>query len=472
MLKYIGNIKTTALMLLLAAAFTACSSDVAEDPIGPSTGNKVKVNLTIGVQPAHNATRAATEEVGTDNENMFSWFVIAVKGGKVAAIWDNTTKGNANLQDVTEDQIKNVELETGNYDFYSFANISRSDITALRDLTVGATMSDLSQATFSVNGNGFDIINHIPMSNKETINITATGESHELHVVRMLAKVTLELKNETESEMKVSSATLSDITPNTNGNIFLLPQTGNSTTTVNLPQGVQAANYTRDFADEVIIPAGETKSVSFYINESSKPNNIRGLFILTLETGTDIKRYALISNDDNEWDYIARNDHRVIPVILQDYKLDIIPKDFPPIAVLPASVKEEDGLFTVTFHAPGHFHLEPVVTKYGDTNPLTYGTATNQWEYVTDGWKTIDVPTGFYLTDNASGLAADGCENGGFPEWVADSHFIIGNLEDDYADNYIAKKAFHDLTVKVHTEGTPAERQLTYHLCIIKDLAY
>lgn len=469
MLKYIGNIKTTALMLLLAAAFTACSSDVAEDPIGPSTGNKVKVNLTIGVQPAHNATRAATEEVGTDNENMFSWFVIAVKDNTVAAIWENTTKGNANLQDVTEDQIKNVELETGNYDFYSFANISRSDITALRDLTVGATMSDLSQATFSVNGNGFDIINHIPMSNKETINITATGESHELHVVRMLAKVTLELKNETESEMKVSSATLSDITPNIkDGNIFLLPQTANGNNTVNLPRGVQTTDYTRNFADGVNIPTGEKKSVSFYINESSKPNNIRGLFILTLETGTGVKRYALISNDENEWDYIARNDHRVIPVILQDYKLDIIPKDFPPIAVLPASVKEEDGLFTVTFHAPGHFHLEPVVTKYSTGETVNYGNDENQWTF--DSWTTVGtIPDNFYITGAAP--TEDECENGGEPAWVEKNHFIIGNLNDDYTADYTPKKAYHNLTIKVKESAT-IERQLTYHLCIIKNLAY
>lgn len=470
MLKYIGNIKTTALMLLLAAAFTACSSDVAEDPIGPSTGNKVKVNLTIGVQPAHNATRAATEEVGTDNENMFSWFVIAAKGGKVAAIWDNTTKGNANLQDVTEDQIKNVELETGNYDFYSFANISRSDIPELASLNVGSNMPNLLQVAFRAADN-FNNTKCIPMSNKETITIASTGESYELHVVRMLAKVTLELKNESSSDITIMSATLSDITTNTS-NIMLLPQMkGNSDYICepNLPaNGVTTGDYKYTPTTPIQVTTGNTESMTFYVNESATPENLHNLFTLTLETSTGIERYALISNDENEWDYIARNDHRIIPVILQDYKLDIIPKDFPPIGVLPASVKEEDGLFTVTFHAPGHFHLEPVVTKYSTGETVNYGNDENQWTF--DSWTTVGtIPDNFYITGAAP--TEDECENGGEPAWVEKNHFIIGNLNDDYTADYTPKYAYHNLTIKVKESAT-IERQLTYHLCIIKYLAY
>lgn len=467
MLKYIGNIKTTALMLLLAAAFTACSSDVAEDPIGPSTGNKVKVNLTIGVQPAHNATRAATEEVGTDNENMFSWFVIAVKDNTVAAIWENT-----NLPGVKEDPITNVELETGTYDFYSFANIKQSDITSLKDLKKGDTMpNDLSTAIFSVKGNGFNINgNHIPMSNKETIMISGT-ESYELHVIRMLAKIELQLKNESSSDITIKSATLSDITTNTS-NIKLLPKMkGNSDYICepNLPaNSITTEDYTYTPTTPIQVTTGNTESMTFYVNESATPENLHNLFTLTLETGTGVKRYALISNDENEWDYIARNDHRVIPVILQDYKLDIIPKDFPPIAVLPASVKEEDGLFTVTFHAPGHFHLEPVVTKYSTGETVNYGNDKNQWTF--DSWTTVGtIPDNFYITGAAP--TEDECENGGEPAWVEKNHFIIGNLNDDYTADYTPKKAYHNLTIKVKESAT-IERQLTYHLCIIKNLAY
>ena len=68
----------------------------------------------------------------------------------------------------------------------------------------------------------------------------------------------------------------------------------------------------------------------------------------------------------------------------------MIPYDFPAIGVYPASVKEEDGIYTITFHDSGHFHLQPKVTKYSANNPKEVvpftATAPTETPYTTTSW--------------------------------------------------------------------------------------
>lgn len=470
------------LTLLMGMALVGCGSDSFEEdiPVLP-TGQPVQVSLRIGVQePQETASRAwdNSQSPNEEGEKMYSWFVVIAQEERVVDIIEENS-----VTDLDTDEVGTVTLATGTYDFYSFANIERSSIPDLASLAKGGPMPDLSAVTFQVDGNGFDVKRqYIPMSNKQTFTISATTTQVDLWVVRMLAKMTLRFTNATAQDITITSATLSEITENAPGNLKLLPVHigGNSGETgacvPNLGATATTADYTYTPAPAITVPAGNTEPVSmtFYLNESAKPTlNAHGLFTLSLNTDNGVMRYALITNENDNWDFIARNDHRVIPVTLQDYRLDIIPYDWPPIGVYPASVKQEDGLFTVTFHSGGHFHLQPVVSKYGDNTLLTYGgTTADTWSYFS--WEPVGtIPEDFYEADNSI-VDVDGCENGGEPVWDRTNHFIFGNLKDTgiLPSGQTAPKAFHDLTVSVNTGGTPATRQLTYHLCIVKEITY
>lgn len=476
MKQVIRSIGHALLPLLMVTALVACGSDSIEDdsPVVP-TGQTVQVTLRLGVQESQ-AVGSRAQSANETGENMYSWFVIIAQGGKVVDIIEET-----NVSDLETDEVGTVTLATGTYDFYSFANIGRSSISALASLEKGDPMPDLSAVTFQVDGNGFDVnMSHIPMTNQQTVTISATTTQVDLWVVRMLAKMTLRFTNATAHDITIASATLSEITANAEGNLKLLPTHigGNSgetgACTPNLGSAAKTEDYTYKPPTAISVPADKTEpvSITFYINESAKPTqNAHGLFTLSLNTDKDVMRYALITNESENWDFIARNDHRVIPVTLQDYRLDIIPYDWPPIGVYPASVKQEDGLFTITFHSGGHFHLQPVVYKYGDNEPLSYReTGADTWSYFS--WTRVGtIPEDFYEADDST---VDGCENGGAPVWDSVNHFIFGNLKDTgiLSSGQTAPKAYHDLTVRVNTGGTPATRELTYHLCIVKEITY
>ena len=336
------------LTLLMGMALVGCGSDSFEEdiPVLP-TGQPVQVSLRIGVQePQETGSRAwdNSQSPNEKDEKMYSWFVIIAQEERVVDIIEKNS-----VTDLETDEVGTVTLATGTYDFYSFANIERSSIPDLASLEKGDPMPDLSAVTFRVDGNGFDVKSqHIPMSNQQTFTISATTPQVDLWVVRMLAKMTLRFTNATAHNITITSATLSEITANEAGNLKLLPTHigGNSGATgacvPNLGT-VTTADYTYTPYSSITVPtnnADSPVSVTFYINESAKPTqNAHGLFTLSLNTANGVMRYALITNENENWDFIARNDHRVIPVTLQDYRLDIIPYDWPPIGVYPASVK-------------------------------------------------------------------------------------------------------------------------------------
>ena len=256
------------------------------------------------------------------------------------------------------------------------------------------------QAT--VNGNDFnpDAADNglgekgIPMCNVQTYTISSSG-SYDLIVIRMLAKIELRLFNVTGSDVTVKSITLSDVTKNESNNLYLLPSLTNaSRKTPNEMQythkdinphvsSTNRENVVKTYASGLTVKkeyneptydkgTDKYESVVFYVNESTAPTNPDGLFNLTLELDNDDYRYALINQkgstaaDNDAWDYIARNDYRVIPIVLDDYRLEIIPYDFPEIGVYPASVKTIDAskhLYQMDFHDYGHFHLVPRVVK-------------------------------------------------------------------------------------------------------------
>ena len=77
----------TALILMVLAFLSACSTDSA-DPIqgdngGDNPGDKVTVHMTLSTAPSSGTRATLSWNDGVDAENMKSWVVAFVKDGKV-----------------------------------------------------------------------------------------------------------------------------------------------------------------------------------------------------------------------------------------------------------------------------------------------------------------------------------------------------------------------------------------------------
>ena len=402
---------------------------------------------------------------------------------------------NANPPKSSQDDIASKEDDT----VYEIAFDANAKITVTpEEVKVGVDGNNFDP-TAAENGFG---AKGIPMCNVQTKEIT-TSTTFDLIVVRMMAKMELQITNETGAAVTIKSATLSNVTQNDNGNLKLLPSLTKHDTMEPTHKDIQpnlgtAAQGNVTVAVNKAVAVNATETVTFYVNESGTPANAEGLFYLTLEmdnSGTSEYRYALISNDANEWNYIARNDYRKIPIGLDDLKFEIIPYDFPPIGVYPCSVKEVDAvnhIYDFQFHDYGHFHLLPTVTKGGAAVAFSATTPTSGSDYK---WTLIDndfskswftataygaaswmtpsqvTATGFYRNQTAT---ADGDEVGGEPYWYVNDGvagpqwapdaaayrpFIFGYIADP--GSATEKKIYHEMRIQVYN-GTTAYRQMLY----------
>ena len=446
---------------VVAICFAACSGDEYIDE--QTEGRKVNVTLRLSVD--NNTTTRAWQDTNAETDNsemMRNWTVVVVNSsGTVEEIVSQTpVEGKEEIDTYTT----TVSLTTGEKTFYSFANI---DISSW-GITKENTMPDLSTKEYTIE-NGSISATGIPMSNKQTLSIETTTTSVDLIVVRMLAKMKFQFTNATAADIKIKSITLSEIT---SGPVYLLPNyvTGGGgpndmepgNLLPNIPEGSAKADYTFSIAGGLTVDDGNTTPVEtvFYINESKATAAYPKCFVITInidkgEGVDDEQRYALL-----EWNQIARNEYHIIPITLDDYILDIEPQDFPPIGVLPASVKEEDGKFTVTFHAGGHFHIVPKVKQASSSTWLEYGeNVVGKWSYA--DWSD-DTTTSIYEVEEPASTT-DASDNGGIPVWDATNHYIFGKLKQD-----VTGSAYHELKVNVKkSEGVT--RVLTYKLYIIKE---
>ena len=371
------------LAALMAILMIACSDTQQVEQELP-LGTPVTAHFRLATANSGVTTRA-------EAENMKSWVVIITNQAD-GAVESVITKTKENLENA-ESYFVTRQVTTGTKRIYSFANITLEELIKAINPEIEtiddpiATIKSIADieaairtATFLPQGNNWaDAENKgIPMSNWQDMEIKSDGKTYTLYVCRMIAKVEFQLKNLTNSDIKVKSVTISDITSNDTP-VKLMP--GTSVTAENTKQSepdieVVPVEVTASLGDAVALSAGQTTSVTVYVNES-KVQSDYGLFRLTLTidrgTGEEEElRYALLSDESSNWTWIARNDHRIIPITIDDYKLDLVPVDFPPIGVYPASVKEdEEGTFTCTFYAGGEFYLAPVVTRYSAGVPLT-----------------------------------------------------------------------------------------------------
>ncbi len=475
------NILKNLPILLLLLIMAACSSDT--DATLSEEGPPVRVILRLSVA-GNDATRAdAVLDPDTNasaNEMMKNWKVIVADANdKVVKTF--AEEGLENLK--TDEVTQSVTLIKGStYHFYSFANLSWTEL-GFTDAPVAETdVSTLNTRTFSINGNDFNPASGIPMSNRQTYTVKGDAdESFDLIVVRMLAKMEFQFTNATTSALTVTDITLSDITSNVADNICLLPayQTGENLNgpddmaagdlIPNLPTSATKADFTKTV--DLSVGANAQKVTTFYLNESQvAKDTYPGYFVITLsvskDEGTSVEqRYALLS-----WKEIARNDYRTIPIKLDDYSLEIIPYDFPAIGVYPASVREEDGKFTCTFHAGGDFYIVPRVKQLSTGKVV----AQTLWDvYSSDGATSITdesllTPTSItnenmYIPNAALRYDTDGRWSGGTSTNYT-KYFKGTFAEEQYGT------AEYDFTVKVtNSDAADIYRFLKYKLYLIRE---
>lgn len=562
----------SAYLFILGLLLSGCSSESESTDSAVLADNKDKVAVGLRIHAAGGCpTRAWQDsENAVDAEMMNLWTIVVVSNtdNQVKAIHACKPTG-AVKPEVDNDDV--IIMTPGTYRFYSFANIAPSVVMQLLGISgTGATGSTVSRndptngnenipsnpsksnsddiadkandtvyeiaftegATVTedaanavvarINGNGFDPTSTadnglgskgIPMSNVQTKVIASNNSTtFDLIVVRMMAKIELQIENKTGAAVKVNSATLSNVTQNTNGNLKLLPTLTKHDVMAPTHKDIQPnlgypqqADYTTTINKTIADNATET--VTFYVNESTTPINAEGLFYLTLDidnAGETEYRYALISNEESAWNYIARNDYRIIPIRMDDMKFEVVPYDFPPIGVYPCSVKEIDAtnhVYEFTFHDYGHFHLLPSVTKNGAAVAFSATTPTSgseyKWTLIDNDWSkswftyaafgdavqaTDD--GSFYRSGYSVTPPVDGDDVGGFPVWYVNDGvagpqwypaggstfrpFIFGYIVDPGSALSEDKKIYHEMKIQVYN-GTTAYHQMLYRFYMVLD---
>lgn len=461
----------TALILMVLALISACSTDSA-DPIqgdsgGDNLGDKITVHMTLSTAPSSGTRATLSWNDGVDAENMKSWVVAFVKDGKVVSFAENT---NVSANNRIKDEVTIKDLPKGDtYQVYSFANLTSTEL----GISKGAEV-DFDNKKWKMNGNGFDVTTKgIPMSNKQEVKIDASGKPDKtnLWVVRMLAKVTLQFKNPSSTPLEINDITISDITKNSKDNadaynIMLLPKHSdassgadkdNVTCTPNLVEQAATQNYTYKLSPSKTIPASTDtykpeNEISFYVNESAAGNTSK-YFIINLNTSAGVKRYALFQ----DWTTIARNDHHILPISLDDYKLKFDVQSFTAIGLYP-SIRDNGTTLSYTCYYPEEeFHIQPKVVKASDDKPVS-GTI----DYANVKWDLIQ--------EDGMADAADATANAHnvfkvLPSWNSTTGYFEGTFKDDAADK---QSALYKVTVPVPGETS---KYLTYKILFTKDLS-
>ncbi len=462
------TIKTihTALILMVLAFMTGCSTDSA-DPIqggcgGDNQGNKVTVHMTLSTASSSGTRATLSWNDGVDAENMKNWVVAFVKDGKVVSFAENKdVSADKRIQD--DVIIKNLDKgET--YQVYSFANLTATELRIVKDAPV-----DFDSKNWKINGNGFDVTkNGIPMSNKQEVTIDASGtpDKTELWVVRMLAKVTLQFKNPSATPLVINDITISDITKNSNENgdkenIKLLPNhtdadKGQEVCSPNLVGQAATENYTYTLSSPKTIKAGVTdykteNEISFYVNESAAGNTSK-YFIINLNTSAGVKRYALFK----DWTTIARNDHHILPISLDDYKLKFDVQSFSAIGLYPSITDNGTTLSYTCYYPEEEFHIQPKVVHADDTDVSgTIDYSKVKWDLIQED----DMADAAAANDNAKKVFKI------LPKWDATTGYFEGTFNDDAADK---QQALYKVTVPVPGE---TEKYLTCKILFTKDLS-
>lgn len=369
------NIFTYMLALFSTLAIVGCSFEEDHaDCQGKGEGEKMQVelrltasanSLTRSYSTSDGVTRASWVDTNAarEGEMMHNCFVVIVQNGKIQDIVQRDF-----TEEVEQTSLK-AKAELGDATFYSFANITPAEL----GITMTTTPAEIESKYYKVEGNTQTLsAKGIPMSNKQTVNITSKKQQVDLEVIRMMAKVELNFTNDTGYDLSIKSVKLTDITDNAANNVSLLPMKDASGNVVpNINDAATYKDYTVNIGGTLgtQVKNGGKLQTTFYVNESVARNPKYFVLSINTDKGTVTNRIAM-----TEWSKIARNDYLVIPVKLVDYRIELEPQVFTAIGVIPELNYDGDRI-TATFKSYGEFHLKLHVIKRSDNTEL------NNWTF-------------------------------------------------------------------------------------------
>lgn len=364
------NIFTYMLALFSTLAIVGCSFEEDHaDCQGKGEGEKMQVelrltasanSLTRSYSTSDGVTRASWVDANAarEGEMMHNCFVVIVQNGKIQSIVQRDF-----TEEVEQTSLK-AKAELGNATFYSFANITPAEL----GITMTTTPAEIESKYYKVEGNTAQLsAKGIPMSNKQTVNITSKKQQVDLEVIRMMAKVELNFTNDTGYDLSIKSVKLTDITDNAANNVSLLPMkdaSGNVVPNINASATYKDYTVSIGGTSGTQVKNGGTLQTTFYVNESVARNPKYFVLSINTDKGTVTNRIAM-----TEWSKIARNDYLVIPVKLVDYRIELEPQVFTAIGVIPELNYVGDRI-TATFKSYGEFHLKLHVIKRSDNTEL------------------------------------------------------------------------------------------------------
>ena len=355
-----------------------------------SDGATRQVEICLGVaSDATAGTRAGSDYTDVNmqaGELMKNWIIVMVDADN--RIVDIVANGPYDAGETERSQDSFWKrMKQGTYTFYSFANLTPSEI-GIDTYRVGDTLPAgfFEQMKCSVKIPSLVFADHwsdfgndyfprgIPMSNKQVVTIGKNTKAVNLEVIRMVAKVVLQLTNNTDHDITFKGLTLSDVTPDVAGNLMLLPGKDETdeqgivhVSDANLAtiqkQTVAYTSMALGTGHDYVVKHSAVTNICFYINES-KATDENKYHILQLQTidsdnsSTVINRRLAMLN----WSKICRNDYRVIPIKLDDYSIEWKVQSFTPIGVLP-QIEDDGENLTITMGYYGEFHIIPKVRQ-------------------------------------------------------------------------------------------------------------
>lgn len=413
--------------LILAMMLCGCSSE--EDfPVNPPSGDKDSLTLTLRVSPPEDASslNGLTRDVSVsqseipdananEGEMMKSWVVVAIRtdagnNAKVAAVYHyQIPSGTREVDRVPIDALKG-----GTYTFYAFANLTNEQLKSIGVMTdadtyiaVGSDAPDFASKTLLIKGNSMpgdgsttttaDYITgngDIPMSSEPTTHTIAESgrQDYVIRLVRMVAKIRVEVTNNEDVDLGVRTIQLSNLTANNQNdagvttpitpNLYLLPgekdASDNNRRKLHLASTtpkIEEAYYTIPEADRVV-KAHTTQAYEFYVNESqiSNPDGFR----LTLHNYDNSGNYSVTRDYTyNDFTRIARNEIHVLPITLTRYRPSFTVEAFTAIGVTPQVTTRSDYV-EINVGTYGDFHLTPFVQDWvtGEYKAITGTDAT------------------------------------------------------------------------------------------------
>ena len=391
------DVITYLMLSLLAAVFaTSCSEEIGHDP--EADGRTVAVDMVI-------ATRATgTPEAAQANvEKIHTWWVAFVdKNGIVRRVESRDPL----LTSYVEQERIEVNVPTGTYTLYAFANITPQELkteTGLEFIVGSAYPSAVETAEYTLvqhwpSGKG------LPMSGKQQVTVTGrANEVFSIEVVRMLAKMDVRFANESRKQVTINSLKLSqsatDVVP-------LLPDYTYLESGWDTDVPCTAREYLRTYSSLLAaapvldayhgVPAKGYDDI-FYVRESQANYNVTGRYLMavniTREGGHPEDLLFALTRDLRS---IYRNDHIVIPIILSDYQVSLDVNFYPPIGGYPAVITEEsDEGFYCKFGTEGDFEIYPKVEDTYNGYALLYGTGDPKFTYTIT---TVSDPSKIFTT--------------------------------------------------------------------------